>query len=146
MKTLKTSLEIVYDLEIVSFHNGSKETEVEVLVTCEEGTKEFTLSVNNYGEAYNEYDINGVIPDLDVTEIDLWVDTVTSQYICSELSKICIQKTNKNEYYSFSFGHISDITATLLVFEKNNDNIGNVVSSFHATGEEQIKELLNKLS
>lgn len=146
MKTLKTSLEIAYDLEIVSFHNGSKETEVEVLATCEEGSETFTLSAPHNGEPYTEHDINDIITDLDLSTIEKWVDSTTVSFISSEVSNLCVNKSDNTQYYKFSVDTLNLVMVSVLVFERFGRGIGKVISNYNATGEEQIKELLNKLS
>lgn len=144
-KELNTSLEIVYDLEIVSFHNGSKETEVELLATCEEGSETFTLSAPHNGEPYTEHDINDIITDLDLSTIEKWVDSTTVSFIASEVSNICVNKSDNTQYYKFSVDTLNLVMVSILVFERFGRGIGKVISTYNATGEEQIKELLNKL-
>lgn len=141
----QTLLNIGYDLEVLQFSNHSKTTDVEIMVTCEEGSESFWIEINNYGEPFFDITPND-IEDSELLEAEQWVNETVIGYIASEAAKTCVRLSSREFYYSFSIGTINDLQLTVICFEKQGDYIGKLNGSWSVSGEEQSRELLNKLN
>lgn len=140
---METKRNIGYDLEAISYHNGNTTTTIEVLATCEEGSKTFYLDFCNKHLKCNDDNINDFIDDADLTEIETWVDETTIGYLSSELQKWCIRKTETGKYYSFSMFTFNTVSCVVNGMESDRLCLnGKTFFSNHLVGEEQIKEFL----
>ena len=142
MKTKKTQRGIEYDLEIVSFHNGNKVTEFEVLVTVENGTKTFLIEVENHGHPFTYDDADEA--ELDLTEVEQWADATEISWAVSAIQEKCIIKSVDNKYYAYTVYTNDTFTVSVMVFEKVVGHIGSVVESYNLKGLEQVNEFLNR--
>src|SRR5690606_35498045 len=147
MNTLKTNLGIEYDIEIVEV--GVRN--IIINVTCEEGTKEFLLSfdypLKDDNEFYSQVINNDCsqITNEDLIEAEKWVNEVTVSFISSEVSKLCVKKTNDIEYWHYSIFTLGIIRVSIFNSILSDGRIEDNKESFFANGEKEIKELINKL-
>lgn len=141
----QTLLNVGYDLEVLQFSNHSKRTDVEILVTCQEGSESFWIEIKNYGEAFDDITPD-MIEDSELLEAEQWVNETVIGYIASEAAKTCVRLSSREFYYSFSIGTINDLQLTVMCFEKHGNYIGKLNGSWSVSGEEQARELLNTLN
>lgn len=133
MKTFKTNLGIEFDVEVLEIHNGTKESTVLFLATCQEGSNEFQVSISNYGNTIEHIELTEEECEIAHT----WVNQQVVGFISSELAKICLSKKN---YWSFSVSTLNVFQVSVLEWDNNK-----VVGSYTATGEEDIYSLVYQL-
>lgn len=136
---------IGYDLEVLQFSNHSKRTDVEILVTCEEGSESFWIEIKNYGESFEDITPD-MIEDSELLEAEQWVNETVIGHVAYEASKTCVRLSSRELYYSFSIGTINNLQLTVMCFEKHGNYIGKLSGSWSVSGEEQSRELLNTLN
>lgn len=141
----QTTLNVGYDLEVLQFSNHSKTTQVELLVTCEEGSESFWIEIKNYGEAFDDITPD-MIEDSELLEAEQWVNETVIGFIASESAKTCVRLSSRELYYSFSIGTINDLQLTVMCFEKQGNYIGKLIASYSVSGEEDCRSLINKLN
>lgn len=146
MNTYKTPRGIEFELEVIEV--GYKDLKVQA--TCEEGSNTFVIDffypIKEDDAFYAEL-LDGntsMLTDEELEEVMSWVDEVTISFIASEASKICTQKSNSSEYWSFNLYCYECVK--LDVFRMEVLPVGfDLMESFSAYGEEEIKELIYKL-
>lgn len=142
---MKTKRNIGYDLEAISYYNGTSIATIEVLATCEEGEATFYLDVCNKHGKCDDYNIQDFIDDADLTEIEKWVDETTLGYLSSELQKWCIREAETGKYYSFSLFSFNDCRVVINGIESDRLCLnGKTFFSINLVGEEQIKDFLRQ--
>lgn len=147
MKTYKTPRGIEFDLEVTEL--GYKH--IIVQATCEEGSNTFVIDflypIKEDDAFYAEL-LEGDtsrLTDEELKEIMSWVDEVTVSFITSELAKVCVAKSNVDEYWALNIYHHNAISASVHIMKVTQDGGFECVQSFHASGETEIKELIYKL-
>jgi len=139
MKTLKTNLGIEYDIELVSVTHGAKNTLLEYMGTCEEGSIYFNYCIKNYDEPEKEFTESDIE---DLTGAENWVNEVTVGFLAKELAVKCLKKTDNNVYYSFTINHSPTLKATIYHWERDEMKL---LGIFEAFGETEIKDLINNI-
>lgn len=147
MNTYKTPRGVEFDLEVIEV--GYKDLKVQA--TCEEGSETFIIDflypIKEDDAFYVELldgDTSRLI-DEELEEVMSWVDEVTVSFITSELAKVCVAKSKGDEYWSLNIYHHNAITAGVYRMKVTQDGGFELVESFCASGEEEIKELIYKL-
>ena len=146
MNTYKTLRGIEFDLEITEV--GTKS--IQVQATCEEGSNTFTIDFPypiKEDNAFYSQMLDGdtsQLNDEDLEEVMAWVDEVTISFLAGELAKLCLSKSTETEYWTFNIYTYDCVTITFYSMEVDTIIKRNL---FHesATGETEIKELINKL-
>lgn len=145
---MKTTRGIEFDLEVTKVDHQS----IDVLATCEEGDKVFTIDFpypiqeddTFYGELL-EGDTSQ-IPKEDLSEVMAWVDEVTIAFLVSEVTKLCLAKSNDNELWCFSMHTLNTILISLHCHSVEDGLLtGETLFSEFAHTEQEVKDLLNKL-
>ena len=85
------------------------------------------------------------LTDEDLEEVMSWVDEVTISFIASELAKVCVAKSNVDEYWAFEIFYHKFVSARVYRMKVKQDGGFENIQSFRASGEEEIKELIYKL-
>lgn len=139
MITRKTKREIEYELSIDDFYNKPQETVFTVNVLSTEGEESFTVKVRNQGVPFSEDDIiDDIISDMDLSEIESWVDQVTIAELSRLSAEVCVLKTDKTgNYHYFSIYFIDCIRISVIDQEQG--------TSLTGQGYEEIIFLLNNL-
>lgn len=148
MKTLKTNLGIEYDIEIVEV--GVKN--IIVNVTCEEASKEFMLTFDypiKEDNAFYSQVINNDCTQITYTDLAdaiNWVNETTVGYLASEIAKICVRNSVNGDQFAYSFTTLGCLLLTISKINPNQDVLSvRSCNNYHAEGETEIKELINKL-
>lgn len=149
MNTLRnTKRGIEFELEIIEIHSHS----IKVLATCEEGFKDFIIDfgfspIKSDSELYSSLCDGETTPltDDDLEEVYNWVDETTIGFIASEVSKICVSKSNVSEYWSFGIYTNETVCVDIHKMKVLQPDGFESIESFFAQGEEEIKELISKL-
>lgn len=142
MKTKQTQRGIEYDLEVVSFRNNPRTTEIYVLATVENGQEEFLFEFENHGEKPTADEIDEV--DIEMEEIDKWADATEIGWATSAIQKWCIDKTNEDVYWSFSVYTNDNFMISVFAMRKSNGCIGGVVEDHTMIGIEEVNDFLNQ--
>jgi len=140
---MKTQRNIEYDLEAIEYSNFNTTSIIKVLVTCENGYKEFILEFDNkYGGIY-EHNIQEFLDDADLTEIENWVDETEIGWAVGEIQKWCIRKSDSDKYYSFSVHTLNTFSIAVICLESNGLSLtGKVISSEILIGLDQVNDFL----
>lgn len=147
MNTYTTSRGIEFELEVTEL--GYKH--IIVQATCEEGSETFIIDflypIKEDDAFYAELLEGNTsrLTDDELEEVMSWVDEVTVSFITSELANVCVAKSNVEEYWSLNIYHHNAITAGVYRMKVTQDGGFELVESFCAIGEEEIKELIYKL-
>lgn len=145
MKTFKTNKGIEFDVEVISIFNGSKESTIEILATCQTGYKSFNIDIKNYGESIQVFS-ESEIEESDLSEVFKWVDSETIAYLSSELAKACVIRSNEQFYYQFNIYYTSNISASVTKMTKSYKAIISGYTDHKSEfGEDGIIELIRKL-
>jgi len=146
MNIYTTSRGIEFDLEVIEV--GYKDLKVQA--TCEEGSETFIIDffypIKEDDAFYAELleDDTSRLTDEELEEVMSWVDEVTISFIASEASKICTQKSNSSEYWSFNLYCYKCVKLDVIRMKVLPAGF-DLMESFSAYGEAEIKELIYKL-
>lgn len=141
IRTKKTKLGITYDLELVNV----TERYITFTATCQNGVNQFSIQ-NKWGDLLErdiDQDDDTFIGDLDLSEIDNWVDRLSVRFYSSELAEICHMNSSENENWCFEVFCFDQVKARIYVHNPNNNQ--KVVKSFQADDEQEIEDLITKL-
>lgn len=147
MNTYTTSRGIEFELEVIEV--GYKH--IIVQATCEEGSNTFVIDffypIKEDDAFYAELLEGNTsrLTDEELTEAMSWVDGVTVSFITSELAKVCVAKSNVEEYWSLNIFYHECVSASVHIMKVTQNGGFECVQSFHASGETEIKELIYKL-
>lgn len=147
MNTYTTSRGIEFDLEVTEL--GYKH--IIVQATCEEGSETFIIDflypIKEDDAFYAELLEGNTsrLTDEELKEVMSWVDEVTVSFIASEASKICTQKSNSSEYWSFKLYCHECVKLDVFRMKVLQPAGFEFMESFSAYGETEIKELIYKL-
>ena len=147
MNTYTTSRGIEFELEVTEL--GYKH--IVVQATCEEGSNTFVIDffypIKEDDAFYAELLEGNTsrLTDEDLEEVMSWVDDVTISFIASELAKVCVAKSNVDEYWALNIFYHNCVMASVHRMKVTQDGGFENIQSFHASGEEEIKELIYKL-
>lgn len=140
---MKTQRNIEYDLEVIEYSNFNTTSNIKVLVTCENGDKEFFLDFDNQYGDINEDNINQFIDDADLTEIENWVDETEIGFAVAEIQKWCIRKSELGKYYSFSVFTFNNFSIVINCMESSRLFVtGKTISSEILKGLDQVNDFL----
>ena len=142
---MKTNRGIEYDLEIIESGNKS----ITVMAICEDGSKEFTFNYpyefdRHMTEAVENDDFDYLIDDF--SEIERFVDATTLQFIAGEIAKLCVNKSNDLEHWSFSISTLGSIKVTIMQSSLHGDGCLSVLEKYYAEGQDSINDLIYNLS
>lgn len=141
---MKTNRGIEYDLEIIESGNKS----ITVMAICEDGSKEFTFNYpyefdRHMTEAVENDDFDYLIDDY--SEIEKFVDATTLQFIAGEIAKLCVNKSNNSEHWSFSISTLGAIKVTIIQSAVFGGGIMQVLEKYYAEGQDAINDLIYNL-
>ena len=140
-RTKTTKLGITYDLELINV----TERYITFTAFCQSGAQQFSLE-NKWGDLLErdiDQDDDTFIGDLDLSEIENWVDRVSVRFYSSELADICHTNSSENENWHFEVYCFDQVKARIYVHDLRNNQ--KVVKSFHAYDEQEIEDLITKL-
>lgn len=141
IRTKTTKLGITYDLELINV----TERYITFTATCQNGVNQFSIQ-NKWGDLLErdiDQDDDTFIGDLDLSEIDNWVDRISVRFYSSELAVICHTNSNENENWHFEVLCFGQVKADIYVHDPRNNQ--KVVKSFQADDEQEIEDLITKL-
>lgn len=140
-RTKTTKLGITYDLELINV----TERYITFTATCQNGVDQFSIP-NKWGDLLErdiDQDDDTFIGDLDLSEIENWVNTLSVRFYSSELADTCYMNSNKNENWCFDVYCFDQVRVNVYVHNPKDNQ--KVVKSFHAYDEQEIEDLINKL-
>lgn len=147
MNTYKTLRGIQFDLDIIEV--GLKS--IVVQATCEQGINTFTIrfpfEIKEDNAFYGEL-LEGdtsQLTDEDLEEAMAWVDEVTIAFVTSEAAKVCLMKSNKDEFWSFSIYTHEAFKLDIFQMKVLQPSGFEIMESLFAYNETEIKELISKL-
>ena len=141
IRTKTTKLGITYDLELINV----TERYITFTATCQNGVNQFSIP-NKWGDLLErdiDQDDDTFIGDLDLSEIENWVDRLSVRFYSSELAVICCMNSSENENWYFEVFCFNQVKARIYVHDPNNNQ--RVVKSFQADDEQEIEDLIAKL-
>lgn len=141
IRTKTTKLGITYDLELINVTKGH----ITFTATCQNGVGQFSIP-NKWGDLLErdiDQDDDTFIGDLDLSEIDNWVDRISIRFYSSELADICLTNSNENENWHFAVYCFDQVGANVYVHNPKDNQ--KVVKSFRAYNEQEIEDLITKL-
>lgn len=144
MKTFKTNLGIEFEVYIVSYGHGT----VEIMAMCHEDSMSFDVNINvdtALQRMIREDDDSWIKEDM-LTEVMHWVNETVIGHLSSEVAKLCLRKSNKDVYWNYTFGTLNIPNVTITSMDTYAGNVGALRESYHAYGENEIRELLNELN
>lgn len=143
MKTLKTNLGIEFDVDVVSYGHRT----VEIMVMCSEDSRSFDIHIKIDTELIRmlESGDDSLIKEEMLTGAMQWVNETVIGHLASEVAKLCLRKSTKDVYWTYSFGTLNFPNLTITSMDTYAGNVGALRESYHAYGECEIRELLGKL-
>jgi len=140
----RTTINVAYDLELIETGNKS----ITVMAICEDGSKEFTFNYpyefdRQMTEAVENDDFDYLIDDY--SEIEKFVDATTLQFIAGEIAKLCVNKSNDSEHWSFSISTLGAIKVTIMQSSLHGDGCLSVLEKYYAEGQDAINDLILNL-
>lgn len=144
MKTFKTNLGIEFDIDILSYGRRS----IEVMAIRPEGSKSFYihLKIDTELRRMLESGDDSWIKEEMLTEAMHWVNETVIGHLASEVAKLCLRKSTKDVYWTYSFGTLNIPNLTITSIDTYAGNVGALRDSYQAYGENEIRELLNELN
>lgn len=144
MKTFKTNLGIEFEVYIVSYGHGT----VEIMAMCEEDTRSFDvqIKIDTTLRRMLESDDHSWIKEEMLTDAMQWVNETVIGHLASEVAKLCLRKSTKDVYWTYTFGTLNIPRLTITSMDTYAGNIGALRESYHAYGENEIWELLYELN
>lgn len=144
MKSLKTNLEIEFDVEVVSYGRRT----VEVMAMCREDSKSFDIQVeidSTTRRMIESGDYSWIKEEM-LNDVMQWVNETVIGHLASEVAKLCLRKSNKDVYWTYTFGTLNIPSVTITSMDTYAGNVGALRESYHAYGENEIRELLYELN
>lgn len=143
MKTFKTNLEIEFDVDVMSYGHRT----VEIMAMCHEDSRSFDIQVeiDIATRIMIESGEDSWIKEEMLTEIMQWVNETVIGHLASEVAKLCLRKSNKDTYWTYSFGTLNFPNLTITSMDTYAGNVGALRESYRAYGENEIRELLKAL-
>ena len=144
MKTFKTNLEIEFEVGVVSYGNSN----VEIMAMCAEDTCSFDvqLKIDSTIRSMLESGDDSWIKEEILTDAMQWVNETVIGHLASEVAKLCLRKSTKDVYWTYSFGTLNFPNLTITSMDTYAGNVGALRDSYQAYGENEIRELLNELN
>ena len=144
MKTFKTNLGIEFEVDIVSYGHRT----VEVMAMCQEDSRSFDLHVeiDSATRTMLESGDDSWIKEDMLNEVMQWVNETVIGHLASEIAKLCLRKSNKDIYWTYTFGTLNIPNLTIASMDTYAGNVGALRESYQAYGENEIRELLNELN
>ena len=141
---LTTKRGLTYELGIESYSNSKTKTHFGLLAICAEGAEAFFIVVPNYGHEFDQEndDLSEVFSAMDLTRVELWVDSVMSSEIARLANEVCVNNTTDENYWSFSIYTLNVVRVSVIVFGEGTKT---VVADYSATGYDDIVDMLIKL-
>lgn len=144
MKTFKTNLGIEFEVDIMSYGHSA----VEVMVICEEDERSFYIQTKigtTLLSMLESGDDNWIKEEM-LTEAIQWVNETVIGHLTSEVAKLCLRKSTKDVYWTYTFGTLNVPRLTITSMDTYAGNVGALRESYGAMGENEIRELLNELN
>lgn len=141
IRTKTTKLGITYDLELINV----TERYITFTATCQNGVNQFSIQ-NKWGDLLErdiDQDDDTFIRDLDLSEIENWVDRLSVRFYSSELADICFVNSNEDENWCFEVICFDQVRVKIYVHDPKNGQ--KVVKSYVADDEQEIEDLITKL-
>ena len=144
MKTFKTNLGIEFEVDIVSYGHRT----VEIMAMCTEDSKSFDLHVEIDSTLRHmlESGDDSWIKEEMLTEAIQWVNETVIGHLTSEVAKLCLRKSNKDVYCTYTFGTLNIPNVTITSMDTYAGNVGALRETYGAYGENEIRELLYELN
>lgn len=144
MKTFKTNLEIEFEVYVISYGHRI----VEIMAMCQEDSRSFDilLKIDSTLRRMLESGDDNWIKEEMLTEAIQWVNETVIGHLTSEVAKLCLRKSNKDVYWTYTFGTLNIPNVTITSMDTYAGNVGALRDNYGAIGEDEIRELLNELN
>ncbi len=148
MKTFKTNLGIEFEVDVMAYGNR----DVEIMVMCDQDSRSFNIQLSRDIKHNNPlYDMlesgdHSWIKEEMLTEAMQWVNETVIGYLSSEVAKLCLRKSTKDVYWTYTFGTLNIPNLTITSMDTYAGNVGALRDTYGAMGEHEIRELLYELN